>query len=174
METNLTIIILLSAIFALWLISVLPRKINLNDVDYRLVKNYHIKPSYKKKVVLIIEAVVANGTNLDQLLTLVRNILTQNIKIDSIVLISQDESLNKVQLIQNTCILNKIGGLSFLLKESGNDTTLVFIFIDGYDNFKDPHFLNKFLESKNRYNGLVQVDTNSVKVDINKVYETSS
>jgi hypothetical protein len=166
METNLTIqLLLLIGIFMLW--TILPRKKNnLNKVDYWLSKNYHTKSTFKKKVVLIIESFI----NLEELLTLIRNILNQDIKIDSIILISRDQSLSKVPLIQNTCVLNKVGGLSFLLKESGNNTILIFIFIEGFDNFKDPHFLNQFLISSKKYNGLVKVETNSVNVDIDKVY----
>ena len=175
---NLTIITLLSLLFLAWIILSLTLsrsdkttyqsntiQVNglnsLNDAaDNDLVKNYQYKPNYKNKLVLIIESF----TNLEHLLTLLRCILKQEIKVDSIILISSDESLNKVQLIQNTCILNKVGGLSFLLKESGNNTTILFIFPVGFGAFIDPQFLKKFIETDTKNNGLVKVETASVNV----------
>ena len=177
MYSNLTIIIFLIAVILLWKLWTLKwvnKKITSDDF---LVQNYHKKPSFQKRLVLIIETF----ENLEDLLALLRNILQQDIKVDSIILITKNKDLNKVELVQNTCTINKVGGLTFLLKESGSDTILVFIFPDGFNAFVDPQFLKKFLstnsidfEPKDKHlkiNGLVMVGTNSVNVDVQKLYE---
>jgi hypothetical protein len=132
-----------------------------------LVKNYYQKQNYVKRVVLVIESF----KNVENLLVLLRNILGQEIKVDLIILISSDETLKQNRLIHDTCILNKVGGLSFLFKESGNDTILVFIFSEGFNVFSNPRFLKKFLETENNnINGLVKVESANVKADVNKMY----
>lgn len=136
-------------------------------IDDFLVQNYSGKLRYKQRLVLVIESY----NTIEELLTLIRNILKQDIKVDSLVLISSNESLNRVQLIQDTCVLNKIGGLSFLLKESDNNTILLFIFPDSFNAFSNPHFLHTYLKTDGKVNGLIRVETNSVNVDPNKVYE---
>lgn len=135
--------------------------------DQFLVQNYHKKPSFNYRLVLVIESF----PNLESLLTLIRNILQQDIKVDSIILIADNKDLNKVELIQNTCIINKVGGLSFLLKESGSETTIVFIFSESFNAFQDQQFLRKFLSTPSKINGLLAVETNSVNVSVNKIYE---
>jgi hypothetical protein len=120
-----------------------------------------------KRVVLVIESF----KNVENLLVLLRNILGQEIKVDAIILISSDETLKQNRLIHDTCILNKVGGLSFLFKESGNDTIIVFIFSEGFNVFSNPRFLKKFLETENNnINGLVKVESANVKADVNKMY----
>jgi hypothetical protein len=168
---NLTIVAFLIGFFVTWTIlsiKELPKKKNTTDgiSDHSLIKDYQYKPTYHKRLVLIIESF----SNIEGLLTLIRNILKQEIKVDSIILVSKNETLNKVQLIQNTCILNKVGGLSFLLKESSNNAILLFIHSDGFDAFSDPQFLTQFLNSNFSTTGLVKVDTDSVNVDIDRVY----
>jgi hypothetical protein len=115
--------------------------------------------------------VIESYNTIEDLLTLIRNILTQDIKVDSLVLISPNESLNRVKLIQDTCVLNKMGGLSFLLKESDNNTIILFIFPDSFNAFSNPHFLNTYLKTNGKINGLIRVETNSVSVEPSKVYE---
>lgn len=163
MDCNLTIVIFLVVIFILWAFW-FTKKPTLDDI---LIQNYPIKSSFKKRIVLVIESF----NNLDQLLTLIRNILNQEIKVNSIILISDDVNLNKVKLIQNTCVLNKMGGLSFLLKESNNNTILLFIFPDGFNAFDNPQFLNHFLNTNEKTNGIIMVETNSINVAIDKVYK---
>lgn len=130
-----------------------------------LVKNYQSKPLYKKKVIIIIE----NFDNLKNLLTLIKCILLQNVKVNSIILIS--ETSIKHPLIHNTCIVNKVGGLSMLLKESSNDSILLYIFPESFKAFFNPNFLKETLDSKIKINGIVIVETDKVKVDINKLYK---
>ena len=166
---NLTIISFLIGFFGMWTILSLPKKKNtINGMsDHNLIKNYQYKSTHHKRLVLVIESF----STIEDLLTLIRNILKQEIKVDSIILISQEDiNLSKVQLIQNTCILNKVGGLSLLLKESSNNTILLFIHLDGFDAFSDPQFLTHFLNSNFSTTGIVKVDTDSVNVDIDKVY----
>jgi len=138
--------------------------------DDFLVQNYHQKPNYKQKVVLVIESYI--DTN--KVVSLLRNVLQQVIKVNSIILIAPNNhsALKKINLIRNTCVLNKVGGLSCLLKESSNDTILVFIFSEGFEVFEKPHFLKEYLETGRFVNGLVKVNTSDVVVDINKVYDT--
>lgn len=163
MSSNLTIIILLFGI--LWIFWHFLNKSK--DSDDILVQNYYKKQNFKQRLVLIIE----KFDNLDQLLTLIKNILKQDLKVDLIILISNDENLKKVNLIQNTCIINKVGGLSFLLKESSNDSILLFLFPSSFNDFFNPTYLKHFLNSQTKNNGLIQVKNNSVLVDINKVYD---
>jgi hypothetical protein len=164
MDSNLTIIIFLIGIFIVWTFWSINKKAP--TMDDILVQNYSDKSSYKQRLVLVIESYNTIG----DLLTLVRNILTQNIKVNSLVLISPNENLNKVKLIQETCILNKMGGLSFLLKESDNNTIILFIFPDSFNAFSNPHFLNTYLKTNGKINGLIRVETNSVSVEPSKVY----
>ena len=164
MDSNLTIIIFLIGIFIVWTFWSINKKAP--TMDDILVQNYSDKSSYKQRLVLVIESY----NTIEDLLTLIRNILTQNIKVDSLVLISPNESLNRVKLIQNTCVLNKMGGLSFLLKESDNNTIILFIFPDSFNAFSNPHFLNTYLKTNGKINGLIRVETNSVSVEPSKVY----
>jgi hypothetical protein len=146
----------------------------IDDNEAFLVQNYHKKPNYKQRLVLIIEDTSggqAKDHNVSQLVTLIKNILNQTIKVDSIILISQnEEKLKKVQLIHNTCLIQKMGGLSFLLKESGKETTIVYIFYNGFNGFSDPQFLKHFLETNKKINGLLKVENDSVKIDVAQVY----
>lgn len=166
MDSNLTIIIFLIGIFIVWTFWSINKKAP--TIDDILVQNYSDKSSYKQRLVLVIESY----NTIEDLLTLIRNILTQNIKVDSLVLISPNESLNRVKLIQDTCVLNKMGGLSFLLKESDNNTIILFIFPDSFNAFSNPHFLNTYLKTDGKVNGLIRVETNSVSVEPSKVYQS--
>jgi hypothetical protein len=132
-----------------------------------MIQNYQLKPFYKKKVVLIIE----NFDDLNCLLTLIRYVLHQTVKVNSIILIS--ESSLHHDLIYNTCVINKLGGLSILLKESSKDTIILYIFPEALKAFYDPNFLKKILETQIKVKGIVKVETNKVKVDISKVYTAS-
>jgi hypothetical protein len=166
MDSNLTIIIFLIGIFIVWTFWSINKKAP--TIDDILVQNYSDKSSYKQRLVLVIESY----NTIEDLLTLIRNILTQDIKVDSLVLISPNESLNRVKLIQDTCVLNKMGGLSFLLKESDNNTIILFIFPDSFNAFSNPHFLNTYLKTDGKVNGLIRVETNSVSVEPSKVYQS--
>jgi hypothetical protein len=157
------LLIIILVLFLWYTSSYNVEKFNLDDI---LTRNYHKKQKYSKRLVLIIESF----DTLDHLLTLLRNILKQDIKVNSIVLISENQDLKNVQLIQNTCILNNIGGMSFLLKESSYDTILIFIFSEGFYAFSEPTFLNHYLVSDDAIDGIVKVDTGSVDVDIRKIY----
>jgi hypothetical protein len=136
--------------------------------DNLMIQNYQLKPFYKKKVVLVIE----NFDNLNCLLTLIRYVLHQTVKVNSIILISE-LSLHHHDLIYNTCVVNKLGGLSILLKESSKDTIILYVFPEALKGFYDPNFLKEILETQIRIKGIVKVETNKVKVDISKVYTTS-
>lgn len=154
----------------LWILFTLssPQPISqINLYEAFLTEMYHKKPSYKQRLVLIIEF----DRGIGQLVTLIRNILRQSIKADSIVVISQNNELNKVQLIHNTCLIQKVGGKAFLFKESGRETTIVHIFRDGFNAFVDPQFLKHFLDSNTKINGLVKVENDSVKIGIDSVYK---
>jgi len=141
------------------------------NLDDLLVSDYHNKKRFSNKVVLIIESF----HDLNRLLTLIRNILNQNLKVDSIILITQNTDVfKKVKLIHNTCVFNQVGGLSMCLKESCKDTILIFIYPEGFNAFNDPYFLENYL--KDAINpiprGVLKVDNNLTKVPINKVYDT--
>ena len=167
METFLVILVF-TIIFFLWY-KTSSEKENF-DLDDLLVKSYHQKQHYPKKVVLIIESY----DNVESLLTLIRNVLNQNIKVDSIILISQDDNIKKVKLIHDTCIINQVGGLSFLLKEKCDETILIYIFSDGFHAFSKPYFLSKFLNNEKGIDivdGVVKVKSNFVNINIDKVYK---
>jgi hypothetical protein len=172
MDTNLTIVLIIMSIIILWLLAPLfdnksQDDRQLNSTDRVLIKNYHKKSSYKKKVVLVIE----ETQNVNYLITLIRNLLTQDIKVDSIILISRDDKLKKYHLIRDTCIINKVGGLTFLFKESSNNTIIVFIYPSAFSSFTNPRLLREFLDSKyQQIDGLIKVETNTAKVNINKIY----
>lgn len=162
-----TIVTVLTLVILLWIILTLIFSFEKITGDKLLVQNYHRKQSFQKRLVLIIESF----PNLESLLTLIRNVLHQDIKVDSIILITKNKEIEKVELVQNTCVINQVGGLSFILKESGNDTILVYIFPEGFKAFQKPHFLKNFLLSKTKVNGIVVTETGSTKVDIHKIYE---
>ncbi|CCV02084.1 hypothetical protein IIV25_066R [Invertebrate iridovirus 25] len=163
---NLTIIIFLLVVGVCLLLKINSTDAPDTDTNY-LINQYHKKPKWIKKIVVIIESF----TSINDLLELLKNILKQDIKVDSIVLISQNENLNKVQLIHNTCIINKHGGLSFFLKEGDNNTILLFLFPPSFKAFSNPVFLKNFLTQDFKVNGLVKAETNSVSVDIGKIYQ---
>jgi hypothetical protein len=167
MYSILTIIVFIIGIFILWIFwSTIDNK-NLTMDDF-LVQNYPNKLSYKQRLVLVIESY----NTIEDLLTLIRNILNQNMKVDSLMLISSNNNLNKIKLVKDTCILHKIGGLSFLLKESSKNTIILFLFSECFNAFSDPYFLNKFLTTNDKINGIVRAETNLVNVELNKVYHT--
>ena len=136
----------------------------LNSEEYNMVRNYHKKPEYKRRVILIIE----KFDGIDRLLIGIKNILNQTIKVSSIVLISSDNNMKKVDLIHKTCIINKVGGFSLSFKETGFDTILLFIFPEGFKAFKDPHFLREYLTLNKQINGIVKLDKEFIS--IKKVY----
>ena len=167
MDSNIVFFIVLLII--LWLLSTLMHiKTSTNYEDF-LVQNYHTKSNFKKRLVLIIEDV---EDNIEDVLNLIRNLLKQSIKVQSIILITKNEQLKKVKLIHNTCILNKVGGLSIILKEGHNDTIFVFVFPQSFKAFNDPEFLKKFLETDEKVNGIVKAENHSIQVDIDKVYKS--
>lgn len=178
MDVNLTIILIVMCIVILWLFVPLFGNTHhdtarqpqhpLDPKDSLLVQNYHIKPSYKKRVVLVIEE--AQDNNIHHLISLIRNILTQDIKADSIVLISRNEDLKNIHIIRDTCIFNKIGGMTFLFKESGNHTIVIFIYPHGFNAFINSQFLKHLLETNKEFNGLTKVETNTINTSIDKVY----
>lgn len=159
---NLILIIII--IFILWFILSIK---NNNNLDEFLVQTYQNKLPYHKKLIVIIESFKDQNS----LLTFIRNILKQNIKVDSIILISQDKTLSKVNLINNTCILNGVGGLSFFFKESSSNTILLFVFPEGFKAFSQPHFLQNFLSTNIQIDGVVKAENDNYNVNINKVYE---
>jgi len=174
MDINLTIILIVMCIAILWLFVPFFGGSKTYDVrpldpkDILLVQNYHKKSSYKSRVVLVIEEAQDDATHL---VPLIRNILAQEIKADSIILISQnDENLKRVHLIRDTCVFNKIGGLTFLFKESGDHTIIIFIYPHGFDAFSDSQLLVKVLDSNREINGLTKIETNIVTTNINAVY----
>lgn len=171
MDINLTIILVVMGIVVLWLFSPLFKNKTydtrpLDPKDSFLIQNYHKKPSYKKRVVLVIE----EARDADHVVSLIRNILSQEIKADSIILISRDENLKKIHLIRDTCIFNKIGGLTFLFKESSNNTIIIFIYPHGFNAFAHSQLLKQFLDANHEINGLLKVETTTVNTDINQVY----
>lgn len=137
------------------------------SIEDLLVLNYHKKPSYSRKVVIVIESF----ENLKCLITLIKNILNQCIKVDSIILISENSNLKKVPLLHNTCIFNKVGGKTLLMKESGNNTIIIFVSLGGDKAFYEPHFIKKFLTQEMVINGLSKVETDKINIDIKQVYE---
>ena len=138
------------------------------SADGELVRMYQEKPKYDKRVVIIIESFRSTA----QLLQLLRQILRQEIKVDSIVLVTQDSNISSVELVGHTCIINKVGGLSFLFKESGDDTVLVFIFSNAGNVFSNPRFLKQLLDTDDNVNGVVQLKTSTVKIDVRTLYPT--
>jgi hypothetical protein len=80
MDSNLTIIIFLIGIFIVWTFWSINKKAP--TIDDILVQNYSDKSSYKQRLVLVIESY----NTIEDLLTLIRNILTQDIKVDSLYL----------------------------------------------------------------------------------------
>lgn len=137
------------------------------DYDDYLVQNYHKKLKVKERVVLVIE----EFNNLPDLIDLIRNILKQTLRVDSLVIISSDgDSLKKVKLIHNTSIINKVGGLSICLKESGKDTIIIYIFNEGFKVFSNPNFLDFYLKRDVKSNGVIKTYNNFLKVSVDKVY----
>lgn len=139
------------------------------DIDDMLVEQYRKKIKSEKRVVLIIESY----KDIDGLLAVLRCILNQDRKVDSIVVISSDKEIGKHKLIRNTCVLNKIGGLSFLFKESGDDTVLVFVFSEGFNFFQDPQFLGQIIESNTNQHlaGVIKVHSSEIQVQTDKIYQ---
>lgn len=164
MGSTLNLILVLSVLWVFWYSST-PVESTLS-LDDALVLKYHMKENFKQKVVLIIE----KFDNLQELLTLIRNILKQTIRVNSIILITDDEKLKKVKLLHNTCIFNKLGGLSLLFKESSAFTKLVFISPTSFKAFSNPNFLKFFLTHQIKLDGLIQVNNNEILSDINMAY----
>lgn len=170
-QTSIVIVILVVIIFFIKRLILSTENKDLvvmnNDNDNTLIQNYIKKNVYHKRIVLVIESF----DNIDRLLTFIRNILNQEIKVNSIILISNNINLKKVQLIHDTCIINKIGGLSLLLKESNNSTIILFVSSVGFNAFINPQFLKNFISSDKGEIGVVKVNTNNINVDISKIYE---
>lgn len=133
-----------------------------------LVLNYYTKPSFSKRVVLVIEAY----DTLHNLNNLIKNILSQTFKVNSIILINrQNIDFSNDKLIKQTCIINKIGELSIFFKEREQNTIILFLFPLSFTKFENKAFLDHIIHQKHMCNDLLMVNTNEIIVDIDKVYK---
>lgn len=162
------IVVIVVGILSIWFLTTTKNSIEtFENSDDLLIQSYPFKPCYEKRVVLIIESF----NNIQDVLTLIRNILKQEMKVHSIILTtSENESLKEDPLILKTCIFNKIGGLSYMFKESSVDTILIYLFSEGFVRFSDPYFLRKFLNTDVKVDGILKSKTDDVKVSIDQVY----
>jgi hypothetical protein len=48
----------------------------------------------------------------------------------------------------------------------------MYIYSEGFNAFENPTFLENFLQKNSGINGILKVDTNLIKVPINKVYDS--
>ena len=142
-------------------------KHNHSDQDDQddLVKNYHKIEKYPNRTVLVIESF----DSLESLLTLIRNVLNQTIRLDALVLISNDEEIKKIPLVLNTCILNNVGGPSFVFKETCKDTITLHVYPSGFNFFTNPHFLKFFLNSQIQIDGISKHSND--QIDVSVVYK---
>jgi hypothetical protein len=111
---------------------------------------------------------------LDKLITLLRNLLKQSTKVDSIVLVVPNQelasTLNMVDLIKATCVIQKVGGLSIVFKESGEDTVLLFVNNDAFDDFHNNQHLQRCLTEPNQ-RGILRLANRDLSIDINHVFQ---
>lgn len=136
-----------------------------------LVKNYQTKKSFKHKVVMVIEEYDNNVQSLQQFL---RRLLAQNVKVASLVLVDEGLGLDKIALIKSTCVINKVGGMSFLFKETNPDTMVVFVYASAFAEFQDPDFLEKFIlgsVSPLHKHSIFKTRCGDVQAEIGKVYD---
>jgi hypothetical protein len=149
-----------------------------------LINDYRNKPrTLNSRVVLIIEntdrrriqdPVSRTSDWLDKLITLLRNLLKQSTKVDSIVLVVPNQelasTLNMVDLIKATCVIQKVGGLSIVFKESGEDTVLLFVNNDAFDDFHNNQHLQRCLTEPNQ-RGILRLANRDLSIDINHVFQ---
>jgi hypothetical protein len=136
-----------------------------------LIKNYQTKKSFKHKVVMVIEDYNNNVQLLEQFL---HNVLRQNVKVASLVLVTDGVALDKIALIKNTCVLNKVGGMSFMFKETDANTVVMFVYASGFAEFEDPDFLEKFIDGSifpQHKHSIFKTKCGDVEAHIGKVYE---
>ena len=96
-------------------------------------------------------------------------VLNQTIRLDALVLISNDEEIKKIPLVQNTCILNNVGGPSFVFKETCKDTITLHVYPSGFNFFTNPHFLKFFLNSQIQIDGISKHSND--QIDVSVVYK---
>jgi hypothetical protein len=154
-----------------------------------LINDYRNKPrTLNSRVVLIIEnnfsvtdrraSTSGGGLRvpdwLDKLITMLRNLLKQSTKVDSIVLVVPNQelasTLNMVDLIKATCVIQKVGGLSIVFKESGEDTVLLFVNNDAFDDFHNNQHLQRCLTEPNQ-RGILRLANRDLSIDINHVFQ---
>jgi hypothetical protein len=145
--------------------------VTLTKEDWVLVNSYQNKPrSLASRVVLIIESV--EEYNVFSITNLLRNLLRQETKVDSIILVVPNPELagqlKSVDLIKATCIIQKTGGLTNVFKESGDDTTLLFVSNKAFDDFSNNQHIQRCLKEP-KLRGIIKLVNKDLVVDINHV-----
>jgi hypothetical protein len=163
-----TVVILLVGVTLSYLGKRLPTHICLHQ---QLVQTYHKKPKHAKRVALIVEAA---GCDLTTLTDFLLQVLDQTVGVDAMYLVTDNDEFGKVPLIRDTCILCKVGGVFFLLKETHVDTVLVYAFPTDVKGLADPNFLKHYLESDVSVDGMVKVAAATLTLDVGKAYANSS
>ena len=142
------------------------------EEDRLLINGYRNKPrTSDSRVVLIIESF----QNVNTLVALLRNLLQQSTKVDSIVLVVPNpdlaRALDAVDLVKATCVIQKVGGLSIVFKESGDDTVLLFVNNDAFDDFNDHRHIQRCYSNEPKQRGVVRLANKHLVVDINQVFQ---
>lgn len=157
------------AVFIPILLHYINKKSNIN-VSYDPITSYIKKPQLDKKVIIVIESY----ETLSDLTKFIHNLLNQTVRVNSIILIQKDHSyLHDIKILKDTCIFSKTGGLSLLFKEKSKDAIILFLF-SNFSNFKDPTFLNRYLNYEITTENIVRVNCNDYMIPIQNLYETNN
>ena len=70
----------------------------------------------------------------------------------------------------NDVQFQKTGGLTLNFKESSSGTILIFVFSEGFQNFSNPKFLEKFLRNETNVNGVLKCQTDEFLIPIQRVF----
>jgi hypothetical protein len=137
---------------------------------HQMLEMYRSKPSFKKRVVLVIESYVS----LRSLEELLENILKQNFKVDSIILIAKNSHVANIRIVKDTCVINRVGRMSIPFKEGSRDTLLLFLFPLCFSQFKDPALLSEIVLRQKKCPDIVPIDCDTLNINIDEVYRDLS
>lgn len=144
----------------------------------RTIRAYREKPKASGKVILIVESY---GDRIENLNTMLWSVLRQTVRVDSISVVARSddevERLSSSNIARQSCVVSRIGGLTWFLKELDDDAVFLFVFSEGLYEFEDPTFVESYLADRRDAAAVVGVVKAPVKdylVQLNEVYNNAS
>lgn len=136
--------------------------------DWDLIAAYKTKPAVTERTVLVVQ----DATSISQVEELLRNVLLQTVRVDRIVLIAMPSAAQS-GLVDATCVVQMVGGLPVLFKESDRNTTFLFVFPHAFSYFAD-HTVVERLDAGASVSGVVKIRHSDTEIDLHSVIRLMS